>query len=396
MSFTSTYTSYNVYPQFDTTGADCSKSEVRASGGKLSGDLITFLAIADIHQIDLAYFRWDDALGSLGAGGTAHVSQSTYTARASLAFKRYASSPKWTKADLSKEYQVAIAEALALSHDPTRWHPNLVTLEGITWESSPDTQQFLPVLLFEKATHGDLCSFFNSSISDTMDFPTRLRLCQHIGTGLVALHRFGEYGRFECLIGLPADIRMLGLIHGDVNPRNILVFDDNGKFLPKLCDFGYAALMAGSDAMRLATTWPWYAPEAEYTWSFNFTSAQKTDIYSFGVVCMWILFRPVVSHLDVNVEALTPLQWIEALRRGGDLIAEAINMVESIPLTDKRQRSRLQQFFQRALADVPENRSIYLQGLFNHDEAEDDYGPLPGHLHTPYELPYAALFTVRS
>ena len=391
MSFSGTYTSYNVFPRFST---DASKYKARDVDSRLFGDLITFLAISYLHRIDLAWLPWDDTMGTLGRGGTSHISQSVFSPRASLAFKRFTSAANETTTDLSQEYRLAIAEVLALSHGPTRYHPNLLTLEGISWELCERTKHYLPILIFEKAVHGDLLSFLSSPFTDPLDFSARLCLCRHIAVGLVALHRFGKRELSDCLPRIFANVRGEGIIHGDINPRNILVFDDNGKPLPKLSDFGYGALMAEGDATRLATTWPWNAPETDSTWSFDFESAQKTDTYSLGLVCLWVIFGPMASTLVPNEEVAMPILWIEELRKKKSLCQEAMSMTSLIPLIDPKQRHRLRSFFQHALADIPEHRSIYLQGLFEHDEADLDYQPLPGEVPIPYEAPYAAMFSV--
>lgn len=84
---------------------------------------------------------------------------------------------------------------------------------------------------------------------------------------------------------------MLDIIHGDIKPENILVDEErSGRLIAKLIDFGCSSFGAtGTDRINLAYTPEWVAPEWR-AGSFTIDEAKKTDIYSYGKVCSWILF----------------------------------------------------------------------------------------------------------
>jgi serine/threonine protein kinase len=91
------------------------------------------------------------------------------------------------------------------------------------------------------------------------------------------------------------------IIHGDIKPQNILVFrDDGGSLLAKVADFGYSCLgTRDNDVVRLPTSWPWVAPEWHQR-GFYVQAAKKMDVYSFGMLCFWILFKETLLGYSLD------------------------------------------------------------------------------------------------
>ena len=81
-----------------------------------------------------------------------------------------------------------------------------------------------------------------------------------------------------------------GIVHGDVKPENILIFKNReGRLIAKLADFGCSVLGTSRDQLvRLPKSEPWFAPEYHHR-DFKLHMAQRMDIYSFGMLCLWIL-----------------------------------------------------------------------------------------------------------
>jgi hypothetical protein len=156
--------------------------------------------------------------------------------------------------------------------------------------------------------------------------------------------------------------------------------------------------MAENDTIDMATTWPWNAPECEEKWLFNFWDAQRTDIYSFGALCLWILFNEDFRSEDSDD---FNYNWIEQLRKSQTTKSSALAQVEKIPNLAPEHMRGLQRFFEMSMAEEPENRKLYLEGLFyqsggkNHADGPN-FIEMPTEFYTPIEQPYAALFQVMS
>ena len=92
----------------------------------------------------------------------------------------------------------------------------------------------------------------------------------------------------------------IGVVHGGIKPQNVLVFKDaiTRKITVKVADFGYSTLTVGeSGKVFLPKSRPWNAPEHHFG-EFNAQEAKKTDVYSFCMLCLWLLFGNRLSELS--------------------------------------------------------------------------------------------------
>ena len=151
----------------------------------VQSDLIAFLSVVQNCNVEYLPITWRPTLSTLGTGGSGTISQSTFMTKKPLAFKRF-HDPENSDSD----FLPMMSEVLILSQPPIRNHPNIVDLEGISWEIKPWTEKAVPVLVFEKASW-DLQQFMNVREGMDMVVEDRLKICADIGGAIVALHAYG-------------------------------------------------------------------------------------------------------------------------------------------------------------------------------------------------------------
>jgi len=153
------------------------------------------------------------------------------------------------------------------------------------------------------------------------------------------------------------------VIHGDIKPQNVLVFkDETGKTIFKMADFGYSTLAAGEATILLPKSRPWNAPEHHFG-EFEVAAAKKTDMYSFGMLCLWILFRgaPIPQNTtQFTFEASAgPRTLLEQLKDDDKVEYIANQLIESVALADlnTERRIRLKEFFSLTVPLNPDKRT---------------------------------------
>lgn len=190
-----------------------------------------------------------------------------------------------------------ILELRTLSHPALRGQKNIVELLGLGWETDSFEQgRKWPVLILEYADGGTLNSLLHR---EHISVQAKLRICHDVACGLTALHE-------------------VGVIHGDVKPQNILMFQSPPSsntvtsWIAKLSDFGGAIMDVsdnGVDVLRTGTQ-PWNAPE--WKTEMRTIDMKRTDIYSFGLV-IWSIAAdgvdPFVKSTEISERAIMRLKF---------------------------------------------------------------------------------------
>ena len=88
------------------------------------------------------------------------IEEAQANASSNLGFKCIKESEKLEKSE-AEIFQMLTTEILILGHERIRAHENIVQLKGISWDVSLNRKAW-PVLVFEKASMGDLSDFMAS------------------------------------------------------------------------------------------------------------------------------------------------------------------------------------------------------------------------------------------
>ncbi|KAK6338061.1 hypothetical protein TWF696_001532 [Orbilia brochopaga] len=265
-------------------------------------NLLRVLTTAQSRNIDFVGITWQAALGTIGKGGEGEISQADISIKDKFAFKRSVAIGAKTKDD-SDIFQELNSEVQVLGHPKIRSHPNIVSLEGLCWEinirpgsrdwlgrASPDKEKVWPVLILDKAPYGDLEKFMRTEKGRSIKLADRMQLCAQVASALKTMH-------------------MNNIIHGDVKPKNTLVFDSNDEIgvTVKVTDFGYSTMYSGDRDVKVPMSVPWDPPDFKRMKRiFKPPVAKGMDVYSFGVLCFWVLFHEKLEERGKETQKTNP------------------------------------------------------------------------------------------
>lgn len=151
---------------------------------------------------------------------------------------------------------------------------------------------------------------------------------------------------------------------------------EDGSIVPQVADFGYSTIYTSSDpTITVSRTIPWHAPEVgERTNRFLHLDAIRTDIFSFGMLCLWVLFRDEFANqfgttldfaddrkpLESNPGSL--FKTITILKHQDRLRHFCQNLIRSLSL-EPSQKENLTKVFELTLSPHPMIRTSSFQLL---------------------------------
>ena len=134
--------------------------------------------------------------------------------------------------------------------------------------------------------------------------------------------------------------------------------------------------MSEDDLVSMPMSWPWCAPEHTHH-QFQPAQARKMDIFSFGMLCVWVLFEKYLSRItslpqearwakqyfDDKEERNPSLRVLDDLKQADELamIAKQLVLAEGDIGNDERQA--LEQFFGTSLVCNSNKRVANLRVL---------------------------------
>jgi hypothetical protein len=142
------------------------------------------------------------------------------------------------------------------------------------------------------------------------------------------------------------------------------VYEDDGALCAKVNDFSYSCLGKSDDGIvKLPKSEPWNAPEYE-PGGVKIEDAKSMDIYSFGMICLWLLFPSAFDGL-INTR--------NGLGRGAsrtDLQTAAQELASKEESLKPSSRQSLAEFFGTTLSLDPSKRQRDWQKLIKLLERE--------------------------
>ena len=257
-------------------------------------DFLSILGIAQKLDIDFLPVIWQPALDTAGNGATAEIHQSLINVQTSFAFKRYKRRWEFRSDADDFKFQRLYFETLILGQPQIRSHPNIIRLEGLCWDISPDCKEVWPVLVFEKTSFGDLTKWSASEEGKTASHDVRLSICADVANAVRHLHTHRRHLAIQTRCNFSDEF--VDIIHGDIKPDNILIFkDEANRYVAKVADFGYSTAFNSQSTISMPKSGHWTAPEWHHQ-GFKPASAIKMDVYSLGVLSLWLTFYEKQHH----------------------------------------------------------------------------------------------------
>lgn len=151
----------------------------------------------------------------------------------------------------------------------------------------------------------------------------------------------------------------------------MLIFNhDSGGYIAKVVDFGYSTQSVRDDELiTMPASWPWSAPEYHHR-GFTPSQAAKMDVYSFGMLCLWLLFRenfsetsPILTDIlngkrgsTISTQQCNKYdRWniLDELKSQDKLVTFAHQIVMTTTIFNDEQKSALDLFFSSTLVTDP-------------------------------------------
>jgi serine/threonine protein kinase len=156
---------------------------------------------------------------------------------------------------------------------------------------------------------------------------------------------------------------VLGIVHRDIKPSNILVFEEKpGEYIAKVSDLGFSIqLESDNDHVEVPQSSPWTAPEWHHR-GRNYSEIIKMDIYSFGLVCLWLLFDQQCLSNMISFKK-NQSRYLEDLKNKDELVLIATDFVHRTVQLSHNQVQSLANLFKSCLVSNPNVRESDMDRL---------------------------------
>ena len=226
--------------------------------------------VAYISSLGVALMKLDDFGDMVYINGGSYTSTYRTVHKASamlVAFKTPLSSLSRADQQFEKEahhraLSGVIQEIRILAHSSLSVHPNLPKVLGVSFIEGSQQDGISPCIVQELA-FTDLENYL--STDNAIPKLDTLRMILDIANGICALHAYR-------------------LVHGDIHPKNILLFKDQDSIRVKVADLGTCGTESASEF--IPGTRDFWAPECHPRSPFHkaHMNGSARDIYTFGLL----------------------------------------------------------------------------------------------------------------
>ena len=143
--------------------------------------------------------------------------------------------------------------------------------------------------------------------------------------------------------------------------------DEEGGLVPKLMDFGSSTPPEPDALVYLPRSAPWTAPERTHR-AVPTLSAKRMDVFSFGLLCLWLLVENQHSDDSWLREMLQSVETHSAIsshsKEGGHVQRSSLpcqcasGLIEGCRMFESDAEENLKAFFRCTLAMDPEKRIL--------------------------------------
>lgn len=157
----------------------------------------------------------------------------------------------------------------------------------------------------------------------------------------------------------------------------MLIFEENTRIIAKVADFGFSTCFQDhDDLISMPDIKIWNAPE-HHRFSFRPDQAKQMDVYSFGMLCFWLIFK-AGSSVDLPIPPDTILEsgqfmsfeqhkpdknLLQLWKRDNKLVEWVCWLVREDGQFDSSTKNRLVSFFWSTLSFDPQSRCTDFEQL---------------------------------
>ena len=165
----------------------------------------------------------------------------------------------------------------------------------------------------------------------------------------------------------------------------MLVFEQrSGEYTATLADLGHSiSFNEDDDRAHMPRSTPWEAPNHSLRIKYRFSDMVGMEVYSFGMVCMWLLFHERLLERGIALERVgkaKDLDYLRNLKNGRGMYEVARDLTQKTPGISTDQIRGLIKFFGLCLAP-------------NHTDRGSNIGSLLPLLSNKSIAPKAAVFS---